>query len=334
MRKVRFIISLFSCLFLTACSFKAKTITYTKSPIYAMDTVISLSFYNLKDNNEYYSNVKKIYKDIDKEASDYNHIDTITSIYDLNSKREGDVSDSLLDLINKALYYKEITNGYFNPFIGSLSHLWKESLDDSLMPSENTINDLLEKMNNTSLEIDGNHIKIIGDGNLDLGAIAKGYATYKANNYLKENDIKYYLLNAGDSSIALGSKNNENLKIALLDPNSNKEKTSYIGVLSLKDKVISASSPLYQNKIIDGKKYHHLINPFTGYPANNFDGVFVINDNPLEGDVYSTAIFQMDLETAKEFALDKGISIILYKGNEIIYKSLGVSIEWKNLEMI
>jgi thiamine biosynthesis lipoprotein len=137
--------------------------------------------------------------------------------------------------------------------------------------------------------MDGNKVTINGYGNIGLVGISKGYATAKAKEYLESEGISSYYIDAGHSSIALGSKNGDYLNVGLSKPYSN----GYICKIKEKNLVISCSSPQNQYIKIDNNYYHHLLNPFTGYPSNTFDSVFVLNNNPMEGDYYSTALFNM-----------------------------------------
>ena len=316
MRKLILILSIFIAILFTSCS---NTLSIQNSaPIYAMDTIIDITFYNTDNYKEHYKKIKKIYQDVDTVANDFSSSYNEISIYDLNQKREIQGNDILIDLINKSLELKDETNGYYNPFIGRLSHLWKVAIKNNEIVSKDLINQELEIMNNTKVEINNNTIKLTGEGNLDLGGIAKGYATQKAYEYLKENNITKYIINAGNSNIVFGNKNGKNFKVSFESPNDNSSYYLFEG----KDKIISTSSHKYQHIIIDGKVYHHLLNPFTGICENYYDSVNVFCDNNMYADAYSTAFFVMDIDTIKSFIESKNIDVILYKDNNILLNTL------------
>lgn len=288
----------------------------TCNPIYAMDTIINIKFYNVKDSDIYYQNIKNIYNEYDILADDFKSHSGYKNIYDLNKEREIEASDKLLELVGEAIKLKEKTNGYFNPLIGRISHLWKEAIENKNIDSINNdlISNELNIMNSSSILIKYNKISIIGDANIDLGAIAKGYATFKAVKYLKENNIEGYLINAGESSVALGTKAGKAFNVALQAPYSNKIITS----IECMNTSVATSSGKHQNIVIDNVRYHHIINPYTGYPSNIYDNVNVIVDNAFLADCYSTALFSMDLKTANKFALDNNFEVILYKDDKIL----------------
>lgn len=312
-----FINTLIILLFLASC-YSNKIITTSLKPIYAMDTIIYINFYNVDNANDYYDDIKNIYDIYDALSSDYD-LKNASNVKTLNDDRSIIASDELIELLKIAVSYKNLTNGYYNPFIGRLSHLWKNAIKNKEVVGDEVISSELEIMNSTSIVFDGNIVSLVGDGNIDLGGIAKGYATKKVCEYLKSKNVNSYLINAGESSIALGSKNNDNFKVALGKPYN----SSNISVISAKNTSIGTSSGKNQNCVVDGVRYHHLLNPFTGRPANFYDNVNVLYDDPLLCDVYSTAIFAMDKDTAINFANDLNFDILLYKDNEILYESQG-----------
>lgn len=213
----------------------------------SMGTVISFQMYAKSQNeaNNIFNGLKEIYKTYDEISDDGFDVwfgqDNSSELAQLNLKRELEVSSELKELLEFAILMQGETNGYFNPFMGTLNHEWKEYLEKgsmgaALKPSEHEVAFFLNEANNTSLEIDGNVVKIVGDGNIDLGGVAKGYATNKAYEYLESMGVRYYLLNAGNSNILLGEKPeviNYNVGVSYIygypNPNTN---------LSVKDGVI------------------------------------------------------------------------------------------------
>ncbi len=310
--------TLIALLFLCSCNANNQIKTTSLKPIYAMDTIIYINFYNVDNADSYFDDIKNIYDSYDSLSSDY-ELKNVSNVKELNDKRRIEASDDLILLLQSAISYMNITNGYYNPFIGRLSHLWKDAIKDKRIVDDSIISSELEIMNSTSIVFDGNVVSLVGDGNIDLGGIAKGFATKKVCEYLKSKNIESYLINAGESSIALGTKDSNNFKVALSAPYSN----SNISVISTKNKSIGTSSGRNQNCIIDGIRYHHLLNPFTGRPADFYDNVNILNDDPLLCDVYSTAVFAMDMDMAISFANELNFDILLYKDNEIIYESQG-----------
>ena len=294
---------------LAACN---SEVTYECTPISVFDTVVTMVFYDDANYKTYYNDIKAKFNEINRISDDFNINTDKNNVYVLNDKREVE-SGLLKDMLTKAIELKEETNGYFNPFIGRLTHKWKDAIKNNNVLSSTEIEEELSLMNNTTISFDGDIIKLEGQGNIDLGAFAKGYALEWAKNYLDEKEVDKYYINCGSSSIYVANKE---LNISLSKPYSNDSildfKASNIG--------IATSSPKYQYSVINGEKYHHLINPFTGYPSNIYDSVNVIGNNNMKNDIYSTAFFSMSVDDVKEYVKDKDINVILYKDNEIIYQ--------------
>ena len=289
------------------------------NPFFALDTVISITFYNTPDYEKHYKEIKNIYYEVNDVASDFLN-SNLDSVYYLNENRSIIASNTLKELIEYSLFYYNETKGAFNPFIGRLAHLWKDSIKNNCILDIDVINNELSIMNNTSISIVGNNISIIGDGNLDLGGIAKGYATLKASEYLKENGIDNFFINAGKSNILCGKTPYEYFRLGLDKPYGN----GYFKVFDASEIAICTSSGENQNVLIEGNRYHHLINPFSGYPSNIYDSVVVLGNNSMDLDVYSTAISMMEYDDAVRFSEEHNIDIILYKDNEIIYEGKNI----------
>jgi thiamine biosynthesis lipoprotein len=298
-------------LLLSSCN---KLVVTKCNLISAMDTTISITFYNDDNADEHYKYIKNLYQKYSNLLDNYSGNNNLC---DLNSNRTIE-SLELKNVIDEALKLKDDTNGYFNPLIGRLSKKWKEAISNNEVLSDEIIEEELDIMNSSSIEIEGNTISITGNADIDLGGFAKGYVTKLAIDYLKENNVDGYLIDAGESTVALGKKGSDDFKVLLEAPYQKKE----IKLLSLSNNSISTSSGKYQNKIINDIRYHHLINPYTGYPANIYDNVNIIMTDPMVADAYSTAIFAMELDDAKSFINNKGIKAILYKNGEIIFDNI------------
>ena len=312
--KVRYIFFIFISFIIFILSSCQKIKINTKSLFY-FDTVINITLYNDDNATKHIDEMQDIFSNISKYASDYNSYNS-SSIYDLNKNRSIKTNNIVKEMLESSLRLKNDTNGYFNPFIGNLSRIWKESIKNKVLPNDDDIKAEIIKMNNTSVEITNSNINLIGEGNIDLGAYAKGYAGKKILEYLNDNNIKYYLIDIGNSMILCGSKVENNISLGLRIPNSSK----HFAKANVKDICVSTSSSEYQYFEANGNKYHHIISPFTGYPINNYDEVCVFSNNVEDLDAYSTAIYLMNEDDAINFANEKNVDLVLYKG-KIIYKT-------------
>ena len=281
--------------------------TYTETRLYEGDES------NLND-------IDQILSKIDKLTDNYNQRN-VNNIYTINNTHANVEVDPILYECLKRTFCACLDNAtYFNPLCGSLSKKWKESLANKQVLSETLINEELSKMNSSNIEfLDNNTVKRIGEGEIDLGAVAKGYALDNVKNYLVNKGIKKYLVDAGSSSILLGEKDggkNFNIKVSNLS-------NSY---LELKNCFISTSSLSRQVVEIDGKKYSHIINPKTGSAINMHEAVIVISDVGYIGDILSTDFVNESLDSIKELEKEFSVKTIVIDNSEISYKTEGIEV--------
>ena len=148
-----------------------------------------------------------------------------------------------------------------------------------------------------------------------LGGIAKGYTLDKVKSYLDKKSISKYLVNAGQSSILLGEKNEGdgyfNVGISELD-------NTY---LKLKNCVVSTSGVNPQGVKIGDVTYSHIVNPVTGSAINNYDAVVVISTNGTLGDAFSTSFMLSSLDEIKEAEAKYNLQVIAIKDKQVLYKS-------------
>ena len=325
MKKIARFLPLFLVASLSACDIAHK---YPIDTIFCFDTVITVK--TTEYNGLMYSvHVQEatcnILKEIDAIADAYKKRD-VTCIYDLNSTNEKiEINNQLYRLLNLALQVKQETP-YFNPFIGSLSNKWKESLAKKEQLDDSIIQEELLKMNNTSLHLektDDNryYAQRVGDGLIDVGAIAKGFALDECEKYLhdKAEPDYEYMIDAGNSSILLGrNKGGTNFNVKIKD-------LSTPTYLYLKECFIATSGTSEQGVEIDGTTYSHIISPLTGSAINNYDAVIVISDLKenygFVTDALSTVFMMSTLEEVKELEKSAGVSVILIKDDNIVYSS-------------
>lgn len=153
------------------------------------------------------------------------------------------------------------------------------------------------------MQLDGNLLTFAKEGmGLDLGAIAKGYIADRIKDYLLEQGVKSATINLGGNVLCVGEKpEGTPFKIGIQKPFSDRSET--IAVMNISDKSV-VSSGIYERYFEkDGKIYHHILNPATGYPYDNhLVSVTIISDKSVDGDGLSTSCFAL--------GLDKGMELI------------------------
>lgn len=321
---------------LIACSSSLEK--YTEETFYYYDTFVSLKSYNSNKhhNASLIEQMDRILSHTDKISDIYQKRD-ITGVYDLNHTNEKIEIDRdfyrMLAITKEAM---EVAK-YFNPFVGSLSIKWKEALANNQILNDEAIQEELIKMNASDLLLEEASGKYFaqrkGKAMLDLGAVAKGYALDRCQSLLPafapSND---YLVNAGNSSILLGSN---------MESREGVEKGQYIVKIKGLSKdtylhestcVISTSGISEQETKIGDDTYSHIINPITGSAISLYDAVIVISDfnesikTGLFGDALSTSFMMSSIEEIKEVEATNEIKVIVVKDNDVLYKSEGVEL--------
>lgn len=325
MNKLLKVLPLLMVASLSACDIAHQ---YPTDTLFLFDTVVTVKtteYSGLMYSVHVQKGTCDILKEIDAVADAYNKRD-VTCVYDLNNTNEKiEINEKLYRLLSSALAAKEKLS-YFNPFIGSLSNKWKDSLSKEEQLSDSIIEEELSKMNNTSLlleKTDDNHYyaQRVGDGLIDVGAIAKGFALDVCESYLHKNaEPDYeYMVDAGGSSILLGrKKGGSDFTIKIKD-------LSAPTYLHLKECFVAASGVSEQGVMIDGTMYSHIISPLTGSAINVFDSVIVVSELKENygyfTDALSTSFMMNTLEEVKELEKSTGVKVILIKDDNIAYKS-------------
>lgn len=254
------------------------------------DTAISVFSYADESQEQFEQNcgqIEAIFDKYNRLFDIYHEYSGITNLCTVN-KYAGEpiVVDSAI--INLLMYAKEcyyITNGEVNVMLGPVLKLWKEST-----PTDNMLNEAAKHCNIENLIIDENsNTVLIADNQaiIDVGAIAKGYATEKVAEFLIQQGITSYIINAGGNVRLVGEKPGEkNWNVAISNPD--KDSGEYVAVLQLHD-TSCVTSGMYERP-------NHIIDKDTLEPPTYFASVSVIAKNSAYADALSTALFCMSYE--------------------------------------
>ena len=284
-----------------------------------MDTVINIKIYNENEKkaNAAINYIEDLYKKYDLIASYYNNE---SELYKLNNNESDNISEELKTLINYGIdwYYK--SDGRLNINIGGLTSKWKIFRETKgELPNLKELNKIDTDIKNINLD-DIKNSKF----NVDLGSIAKGYVTELAGKYLEDNNIKYYIINAG-GNVKLGSSIKGGYVVGIKSPNDN----SNFMKLKLENKSVVTSGGYERFYDFEGVRYHHIIDPVTKFPANYMKSVTVIGSDSSQCDALSTILFLMDVESGKEFIKDYDVDVIWFTNNDEIITSEGFNYEQK-----
>ena len=296
---------------LFACSYEPQK----EGAIFAFDTAIDIKIRAKKEElNTHFDNICDIFFHYDALCNRY-YSSEGNNVYTINNSKDFvSVDKDLIDLLEYALWVKEETNGHFNILVAEISDIYKEIIDyGEILPSYNELDKKLEEMNSSKIIISNDMVKIEGNAKIDLGAIAKGYALSKVKEYLIKNNIKYYLINAGSSSLALGDKDGEAFIVGIKYDENN--------VVYIKDLDLGCASINEQYTIINGEVYHHIVDPTTAKCAKNHESVYLIGENSAMIDAFCTAFMSMELDEIKKICEKYDLEYIIYDEGDVMYKS-------------
>ena len=203
------------------------------------------------------------------------------------------ISYETLEMLKRARTYCKKYNGTFDVTIGPLSSLWGFSKDKEIvLPEDKTIKNLKKLVNYNDMIINENDttafLKKKGMS-IDLGGIAKGYAIDRGSAVLKEMGITNFILNAGGDIYVSGTKDKETLwRIGIKHPRNTND---LVAEFDLKDYAVATSGDYERFKIINGKRYHHILDPATGYPGRLSESSTIIAPTAEEADATATYVF-------------------------------------------
>lgn len=220
----------------------------------------------------------------------------VMSINHAAGKQPVAVSQLVFDLIRQAKAASLLPHSRFNFAIGPIVKLWKIGFNGHSIPPAKEIAHRLTLTNPHLIELDqANHTVYLAKAGMeiDLGAIAKGYIADITRLVLAQYGIHQAIINCGGNVLTIGCSpltSNQHWHIGLKRPFATAD--SLLGILHVQNKSVVTSGIYERYFIFNNQLYHHIIDPFTGYPLDNeLQSVTIISDNSLTGDIYSTILY-------------------------------------------
>ena len=326
MKKLFLVVSiLIFSLGLVACGSKEKEEAKSKTELF-MGTVVNIKIF---DGDEYV--LDKAFNRV-KEIEDLVSINKVGTELDKLNENAGiqsvKLSDDSFYIIKKGIEYSKLSNGGYDISIGPLVKLWSIGLPEAKVPSEDEIKEKLTKINYKDVEINEETKEIFLKKKgmiLDLGSIAKGYTADEIVKILKEEGVKKAVVDLGGNVYVLGEKEKDKpWKIGIQNPFS--DRGDVVGAIYVKDKSI-VTTGIYERFLEKGdKKYHHILNPKTGYPyESEIAGVTIVSDKSIDGDALSTLVFTKGINEGMKFINNlEGVDAIFVDVNKNIYLTDGI----------
>ncbi len=332
-RFIAILISISTIFMFISCNKDSKQEVLSRTELF-MGTAIKISLYDGGTDeilDKAFTRVREIENlvSINKEGTELDKLNENAGIKPVK------LSDDSLNIISKGLEYSALADGGYDISVGPLVKLWSIGLPEARVPEKSEIDSTLNLINyrDVKLDLDNKEAYLTKKGMiLDLGSIAKGYAADEITKILQEEGIKKAIIDLGGNIYALGKKSDESdWKIGLQNPFS--DRGDAIASLKIADKSV-VTTGVYERFIEkNGEKYHHVLNPKTGYPyETDIAGVTIIADKSIDADALSTLVFTKGIKEGLKFIESlENVDAVFITNDKKVYKTSGLK---DNFEII
>lgn len=278
----------------------------------AMGTVVTVKLFGFGAKN-----------DLDKIETEINGLENSvlswrkegSDVYRINkgSGTQVSVSPDTVKIIGQCIDISDDCGGVFDITIGNVTKLWDFGGNNQRLPSDDEIKTALGSVDYKNVSISGNAVQIKKGQSLDLGAVGKGFVCDKIKELLDKGRTKSAVVSVGGSLLIYG---NRTFSVGIVNPDNDKQS---MGTLKLKDTCVSTSGNYEKYFEQDGKRYHHILNAKTGYPATSeFKSVTVVCESGLISDALSTvcyiAGYRKSVEILKKFDAE---AVFIFNNNAV-----------------
>lgn len=276
---------------------------------YACDTVITITAYAPQ---EAVDATLKICTDYDRVFSKTAEGSDIWNLNHANGAPV-EVQPETADLLRLAVEIGEASSGAFDVTIAPASALWDFRSETPVLPDADVLRAAAARVDYRNILIEGNTVTLKNGAELDLGAIAKGYIADRVAEYLRGEGVTAACINMGGNVVTIGSKSDGSAwTVGVRDPNGAPDQSK--AVLELTDASAVTSGTYERGFDLNGVRYHHLLDPKTGWPVQNgLASVTIVGARSDICDALSTACFVLGEQDSRPLLEAYGVrAIFLY----------------------
>lgn len=294
---------------------------------YALGTIINLKAIGNKAEKAITEAIERL-NNIDDKMSAFKEYSDISKINSKSGFALEAINKDTFFVVKKAVEYSKILEGAFDPTIRPLVKLWNIGTNEERIPEKGKIEDTLKLVNYNDVILDESNQTIMlknKEQALDVGGIAKGFAADEVRDIFYKNNIKSALIDLGGNIFALGSKKDGTpWRIGIQNPF--KPRGEFVGILSVKNKSVVTSGNYERYFMKDGQRFHHILDPKTGYPSKSkIISATIISDNSIDGDGLSTGVYILGVDKSlKIIESIGGIDAIFITEDKKIYTTSGI----------
>jgi thiamine biosynthesis lipoprotein len=246
-------------------------------------------------------------------------------VYAFNENDVPIADEEVVGVVRAALELSRKTDGAFDITVAPLVELWGFFGDSPRLPGPDEVRKKLALVGYERVAIEDGELRKLVDGTrIDLGAIAKGYAVGEGVKVLQGCGINSALIDAGGDIYALGRRDGAPWKVGIRSPRGE----DLLGYIEVEDLAVMGSGDYERFFMEDGVRYHHIIDPATGYPARELTGITVACPDPMMADAWATALFVAGPERGIEIVeAEQDLETIMVKQDGTLVVSSGFGTE-------
>lgn len=313
---------------LTGC--KAKTSSNnekTEKTEFVLGTVCTITLYGDVSDEAFTKSFERL-KEIEARMTINKEGSEVDAVNDASGQKYVKVSDDTFYVISEGKKYSDLSGGLFDISVGPIVKLWNIGTDAARVPAQAEIDEKLKLVgyNNIKLNNEEKSVMLNNKGMLiDLGGIAKGYAADEVKRILLSFNVKNAIINLGGNIMTLGENPEARpWNIGIQNPDASRGDS--VGYISVTDKTIVTSGIYERYFEVNNVHYHHMLNPYDGYPfKNNLASVTIVTDKSIIADAFSTSVFAMGIEKGIEYVTkQKDMEAIFITTNNEVYITSGL----------
>ena len=292
----------------TSCNSNQNVDPVTKDN-YFLDTTCSVSVYEINgglDEEEATKAIDKAYdrcRELDKLLTNKKDSSDVAKIN--NAKGAWvTVGDDAVKVIRAGIRYGKLSDGMFDITIGTVTDLWDFHSDDPKVPLAQKLAEAVSHVDYRQIHEDGNRIRMDDpSAKIDLGGIAKGYVGDEMRKVLKKEGVTSAVINLGGNIVTIGTKpDGSKFTVGIEKPFS--DRSEIIGKTQIGEGTVVTSGIYERQFVVKGKRYHHILNPKTGYPVDtDLEAVSLVTEkkDSMDLDAMSTICLMKGTAGAKKF---------------------------------
>lgn len=310
-----FFVAVFAAVVCTGCGKKTLK-QFDVQYLDYFDTISSITIYaeDEKEFEQYRDVVEEELEHYHKLFDIYHNYDGIANVKTINDYAGTSpvvVEPELMELIQFSIDQCKVTDGRINIAMGSVLSIWHDYRENGQtnpgngrVPDEVELERAAEHMDISQIQINEKTSSVFLPDermSLDVGGVAKGFATHKLCEKLRELGVTSAILSIGGNVETIGLRGDGNpWRVGIQNPDISSPQT-YLHVMELQDQALVTSGVYQRFFEVNGVRYHHIIHPDLLKPWNEYLSVTILCKDGGVADAFSTAVFNMELEAGQAF---------------------------------